>query len=42
VTGSPAADQSNVLLWPEYVRKEFSTNFSGRDFYRVRATVPAE
>jgi autotransporter-associated beta strand protein len=40
ITGSVAANQSGVLLSPEYVRKEFTTNASGKDFYRVRATTP--
>ena len=40
IIGVVASDQSGVLLPPEYVRKQFSTNASGKDFYRVRATFP--
>ena len=40
IIGVVASNQSGVLLPPEYVRKQFSTNASGKDFYRVRATIP--
>ena len=39
---SNAADQSGVLLASDCVRREFTTNAAGKDFYRVRAIIPAE
>jgi autotransporter-associated beta strand protein len=42
VTISNSTDQSGVLLAPEYVRREFVVPASGRNFYRVRATVLPE
>lgn len=36
----PSANTNNVLLAPTYVRKEFIiTNATGKDFYRVNATI---
>jgi autotransporter-associated beta strand protein len=39
---SNSANQTGVLLAPTYVRKEFVTGASGKEFYRVRATVAAD
>jgi autotransporter-associated beta strand protein len=36
---SNSTNQNGVLLAPTYVRKEFVTGASGKDFYRVRSTI---
>jgi autotransporter-associated beta strand protein len=40
VTISNSTNQSGVLLTNDYMRKEFIVPASGKNFYRVRATVP--
>jgi hypothetical protein len=37
-----AADQSGVPMEPTYLRKEFVTNPSGTDFFRIRATITGD
>ena len=40
LTISESTNQTGVLLAPGYVRKEFIiTNATGKDFYRVQATI---
>jgi autotransporter-associated beta strand protein len=39
---SNSADQTGVLLAPTYVRKEFVISATGKDFYRVQASVDAQ
>jgi len=38
-SGVVSTNQSGVLLWPTYLRKEFVTSAVGKDFYRVQATL---
>lgn len=41
VTVTNSADQSGILLPAEYVRREFSVPGTNREFFRIKATVPA-
>jgi hypothetical protein len=36
---SNSIDQSGVLISNDYTRKEFSVPASGKNFYRIQATV---